>query len=301
MTGGSGGQPDQHWEGGHCRLQRCAPDAEQGLGNWALSFRSRECDAERWLLVAGSWDCDWRRSNRPWGWFSVLVNVARQDTVARLRIDKAVRPNGTSSGSSDSWGRHLTPWKYVSRGWYNPARHSFRAASWTASKIQHVFPHLPFASSRVLFSGHWLLPLPFSRLAPVRKHLWRCENDARRPPCSTMWHQGEIYIKHTYRILTMTMCTQLRDWIWDTERGFHLVETGLQLQAGTGSFSSSHFHFIEKRPHMTYVLVWGHGKQARITRLHCTCRTVHASSWSGKSTSGGGQACRSTLYGGGRV
>jgi len=52
---------------------------------------------------------------------------------------------------------------------------------------------------------------------------------------------------------------------------------------------------------MTYFLVWGRGKQARITRLHCTCQAVCVSSWSGKSTSGGGQACRSALYGGGRA
>jgi len=52
---------------------------------------------------------------------------------------------------------------------------------------------------------------------------------------------------------------------------------------------------------MTYLSVWGRGKQARITTLHCTCQAVHASSWSGKSTSGGGHACRSALYGGGRA
>jgi len=50
---------------------------------------------------------------------------------------------------------------------------------------------------------------------------------------------------------------------------------------------------------MTYFLVWGCGKYAQITRLHCTCRAIRASSWSGKSTSGGGQACQSALYGGG--
>jgi hypothetical protein len=33
--------------------------------------------------------------------------------------------------------------------------------------------------------------------------------------------------------------------------------------------------------------------------LHCTCQAVHVSSWSGQSTSAGGQACRSALYGGG--
>jgi len=97
----------------------------------------------------------------------------------------------------------------------------------------------------------------------------------------------------------MPLCTQFHDWIWDAKRGFCLVETWLPLQAGTGSFPSSPSHSIEKLPHMTYLLVWGCSKQERITRLHCTCRAVCASSWSGKSTSGGGQACRSTLNGGG--
>jgi len=295
------GLPDQHRKGGLCRRQRCCPDAERGLGDWALSFRSRGCDAERWLLVAGSWDCDWRHSNHPWGLFYVLVHVSWQNTVARLRIDKSVRPNETSSGSSHSWSRLLTPWKYLSHGWYNPATRSFHAASWTASQSQHLVPRLPFASSRVPFSGHWLLPLPFCWLARVRKHLWRCENDARRPPCSAMLHHREIYIEHTYRILTLPVCTQLRDWIWDAERGFHLIETGLQLQSGTGTFPSSPSHSSEKLLLMTYFLMWGSGKQARMNRLHCTCRAVPASSWSGKSTSGGGQGCRSALYGGGRA
>jgi len=97
------------------------------------------------------------------------------------------------------------------------------------------------------------------------------------------------------------MCTRLRDWIWDTEQGFRLVQTGLQLQAGTSSFIPSPSHSIEEFPQMTYFEVWGHGKQARITRLHCTCPAVRASSCSGESTSGGGQACRSALYGGGRA
>jgi len=52
---------------------------------------------------------------------------------------------------------------------------------------------------------------------------------------------------------------------------------------------------------MTYFLVWGCGKQAYITILHWTCWAVLASSWSGKSTSGVGQACRSALYGGGHA
>jgi len=69
----------------------------------------------------------------------------------------------------------------------------------------------------------------FRRLARVRKHLWRCANDASRPPCSSKLHHREIYIEHTYRILTMPVCTQLLDWIRDAVRGFRLVETGLQL------------------------------------------------------------------------
>ena len=45
--------------------------------------------------------------------------------------------------------------------------------------------------------------------------------------------------------------------------------------------------------------MWGHGKQAQITRLHCTCPAVRASSWSGKSSSGSDEACRSALSEGG--
>jgi len=97
----------------------------------------------------------------------------------------------------------------------------------------------------------------------------------------------------------MPMCTQLRDWISYAERGFCLVQTGFQLYAGTGSFPSSPSHSIDILPHMNNFFVWGRGKQARITRLHCTCWAIHASSWSGKSAAGGGQACRSALYGGG--
>jgi len=51
---------------------------------------------------------------------------------------------------------------------------------------------------------------------------------------------------------------------------------------------------------MTYFLVRSHGKQEQITRLHCTCQGIHTSPWSGKSTSGGGQTCQSTLNRGGR-
>jgi len=99
----------------------------------------------------------------------------------------------------------------------------------------------------------------------------------------------------------MSLCTQLRDWIWDTEWGSLLVETGLQLQAGTGSFPSSSSCFIEKLCYLTEFFVWGHGKQERITILHCTCRAFRAPSWSGISTSAGDQAWRSAWYEGGRA
>jgi len=135
-----------------------------------------------------------------------------------------------------------------------------------------VFPRLPFASSRVPFSEHWLWSSPFCRLAREGKHFWRSENNTRHPPSSSMLHHREIYIEHTYRILTMPGCTQLRDWIWDAEWGSRLIETGLQLQAGTGSFPSSPSYSIEKLFHMTDFLVCGCGKQAQITRLHCTCQ-----------------------------
>ena len=104
---------------------------------------------------------------------------------------------------------------------------------------------------------------------------------------------------HTYIFLTMAVWTQLRDWIWENERGFRLIETGLQLQAVTRSFPSSPSHSIEKDPYRTNFLVWGRHKQAQITRSHCTCQAVCSSSWSGKYMSGGGQACQSALDGGG--
>jgi len=98
-------------------------------------------------------------------------------------------------------------------------------------------------------------------------------------------------MEHTYRMQTMPVCTQFRDLLLDAERGFSLVETGLQLQAGTRSFPSSTSHSIENPLHMTIFLVSDHGKQARITRLHYTWWAIRASSSRGKSTSGGGQAC----------
>jgi len=70
-----------------------------------------------------------------------------------------------------------------------------------------------------------------------------------------MLHHHEIYNEYTSRILTMPVCTQLHNRIWDAERGFRLVETGLQLTAGTSSFLSSPSHSIEKLPFMTYFLV----------------------------------------------
>jgi len=44
-----------------------------------------------------------------------------------------------------------------------------------------------------------------------------------------MLHHGESYIEYTYRILIMSVCTQLCESIWDTECGFCVLETGLQL------------------------------------------------------------------------
>jgi len=281
MTGSSGGRPDQHRKRGLWTRQSSALDAERGLGEWTLGFWSRECDAARWFLVAGSWDCNWKRSNSPWGSVYELVHVSRQNTVARLHVGKYIWPNETSRGSSESWSQHLTPCKQISCGWYDPARHSFYASFWIVSNVQHLFPRLPFASSQVPFTEHWLWPSPSCRLARARKHLYRCEYYVRRLACNTMSHHHEVYIEHTYRILTMPVWTQLQDWIWDTKRGFRLVEPGLQLQSAPGSFPSSPSHSIEKLPHMIYLLVWGHGKQAQITRLHCTCPGIHAFSWSG--------------------
>jgi hypothetical protein len=42
--------------------------------------------------------------------------------------------------------------------------------------------------------------LPICRLAPGRKHLWSCENDVRRDPCSSMLEHCNIHIEDTYRI-----------------------------------------------------------------------------------------------------
>jgi len=234
MTGSSGGQPDWYRMGRLSRWQMCAPDAEWGLGDWALWFQDWECNAERWLLLAGSWDCDWRCSNHCWDSFHVLVHVPWQNTVVRLGIDESVWPNETFSGSSENWIQHLTPMKNLSCCWSNSSRGSDVAASWMASKFQHLFPRLPFAPSRVLFSGHRLWPLPICWLIGEREHLWRCENDARHLPSSSILHHREMYIQHTYRIPTMPLCTQLRDSIWDVECGFCLVQSGLRLHAGTG-------------------------------------------------------------------
>jgi len=151
MTGSSGGPPDQHWKGGPCRHRHCSPDAARGLGVWAVWFRSREFNVEWWLLVAGSWACDCRHSIRPWGSFYVLVPDFWQNIVARLRINKSVWPNETSSGYLESWCRRLTPWNHLFCSWYVPTRCLVRADPWTVSKCQHLFHRLPFASSKVLF------------------------------------------------------------------------------------------------------------------------------------------------------
>jgi len=169
------------------------------------------------------------------------------------------------------------------------------------SNIQYLFPRLSFASSQVPFSGYWHWLRPLCCLAQVRKYLWRCENVARRSQCSSLLHHREIYIEHTYRSLTMSVRTESRNWILNAEQSFCLVETGLQLQAGTGSFPSTPSCSIEIHLHMTYLFVGGRGKKRQITRLHCTCQTTGMSSGSGKSTSGGGQAWRAALNGGCRA
>jgi len=60
-----------------------------------------------------------------------------------------------------------------------------------------------------------------------------------------------MYLEPTDRIAPMPMCTQSRNRIWDAEQGFPHVETGLQLQAGAGSFLSSPSHSIETLPDIT--------------------------------------------------
>jgi len=97
------------------------------------------------------------------------------------------------------------------------------------------------------------------------------------------------------------MWTQLHYWILDAERGFCLVETGLQLPAGNRSFPSSPAQSIEKLRLMSDFLGWGCGQKPWISRLHCTCRAICTSSWSWKSASGGDLACRYALSGGGQA
>jgi len=104
----------------------------------AVRFQSSECDTERWVLAARSWDCDWRRSNCSWGSFYVLLHVAQQNIVARLPIDESVWPNETSSGSAEHWSRHPIPWEHPSFGWYDPARNSYRPDARMWSKVQYL-------------------------------------------------------------------------------------------------------------------------------------------------------------------
>jgi len=94
------------------------------------------------------------------------------------------------------------------------------------------------------------------------------------------------------------MCTAGHGSKGNTEHGWHLVETGLQLQSGTGSVHSSPSHSIEKLLHMTYFLGWGIGKQAWITRVHCTFQDICTSWCSEKSPSRGGQVCQCVGYAG---
>jgi hypothetical protein len=112
------------------------------------------------------------------------------------------------------------------------------------SKFQCLFPHIHFASSPSPFSRHRLWPSHFCQLTWVRKHLWQCKNDGKRLPCSSVLHHCEFHIEQTYRIRTMLVCTQLHDWILDTEQGMLLVETVLPLQAGASWFRSSLSLFI---------------------------------------------------------
>ena len=213
LTGGSGGRPNQHRKGALCMRQCCSSNAVRGLGDWALWIPRRGYNANRWLLVASSWDCNWRGSNCPWGSFEVLLHVSRQNTVARIRINESVRPNQTSSWSSERSTWHLTHWIHRSCGWYIPASHSFCTAAWKVSKFQHLFRRLPFASSQVPVSGNSLSPPSFCQLAWGRNHVGRCENDARVSSCSSMLHHHEIYIEHTQWFLSIPVCTQLCDWI----------------------------------------------------------------------------------------
>jgi hypothetical protein len=70
-----------------------------------------------------------------------------------------------------------------------------------------------------------------------------------------MVNHRKVYIEPTYGILGLPVCTQLRDWMWDAERGCVFISTRLQLQAGTGSFSLTPFYSIEKLAHETWFLV----------------------------------------------
>jgi len=169
------------------------------------------------------------------------------------------------------------------------------------SKFQQLCTRLPFAVSQVLFSRHWLWPSPCCQLTCARNHLSRCENDTRRPHSGSRLHHHEADVKNTDWIQTMPVCTQFCDLIWDAKWGFHLVETGLQLQAGSRSFPPSPFHSMESHPPVTEFYVGGRGKYVQITRLDCTHWAIQKHSWSGKPTFGGGQPCRAELDGEGRA
>jgi len=270
---------------------------------WRFSPVVSKLRMRNWkVITCGRWLGLWLEACKP---SFRLVACACSSLLAEycgtLHINESVLPNKTSSGSLASWNQDLTPWKYLSCDWWNPTRRSFRATSWMASKIQDFFPCLQFPSSQVLFSGHSLWPSTFGRRARLRNDHLMCEHNAWRPPSSSMLHYHAFYIDHTYRLLKMPGCTQLGDWIWDAEQGFRIVETGWQLPAGTSSFPLSESHSIETLPHRTYLFVWGCGKLARITRLHCPGRAIRASLWSCQSTTGGGEACWLVLNGGGRA
>jgi hypothetical protein len=197
ITVASGGQQDRHRRGGHSKRQRSSLDTELWPGDWVLLFQSRECDAQMWFHVAGSGGCNWRGSNCPCGSFYVLIHVFRLNTDRRFNINESDQCNETSSGCSESWSEYLTPWKNLSRGRYNPPRPSFRGASWMVFMFIHLFPSLPFPTSRNLFSGHCLWLSFLYQLARVRWHLWMSEHEAGDPPHSATLHHVEICIDHT--------------------------------------------------------------------------------------------------------
>jgi hypothetical protein len=90
----------------------------------------------------------------------------------------------------------------------------------------------------------------YSLLGQGRKHLSKCENDARCTPYCLLLPQRGIHNKHRWRIGAIPVFAQLHDLICAAVQGLHLLLTGLPLHAGTGSFLTFPFHFGGKLPHM---------------------------------------------------